>query len=439
MTHRRRPGRALTAVLGVALALAAASCGAPHRADDRPDLSGERLEVVASWTDTEQSRFLDVLRAFTARTGAVVAYTPARDSVAQVVDARLAAGRPPDVALLPQPGLLRRYAAAGRLVPLDSETEQLVRRDYAAVWRALASDGGRLYGVWFKAANKSLLWYDVGAFERAGIAPPEDLDRLLAAARAIRAAGLAPFSVGGADRWTLTDWFENLYLQLAGAASYDRLAAHELPWTDPSVLAALDLMRQLLAPRNLRGGVAGTDRMTFEDSVAKAFTSPPTAAMVVEGDFVASVVTARTHARIGVDVDAQPFPTARRGVPAMVGGGDVAVQLRRSRAGAELMRYLASPEAAAVWARAGGFVSANQELDLATYPDALSRSIARSVVEAGDGFRFDLSDQQPSAFGSTGDGGMQLALHDFLRTGDVPGTARRLEQMATAAYAGRTR
>jgi alpha-glucoside transport system substrate-binding protein len=115
------------------------------------------------------------------------------------------------------------------------------------------------------------------------------------------------------------------------------------------------------------------------------------------------------------------------------------VQLRPSRAGAELMRFLASPEAAAVWARAGGFVSANQELDLATYPDALSRSIARSVVEAGDGFRFDLSDQQPSAFGSTAAGGMQLALHDFLRTGDVPGTARRLEQLATAAYAGRTR
>jgi alpha-glucoside transport system substrate-binding protein len=103
------------------------------------------------------------------------------------------------------------------------------------------------------------------------------------------------------------------------------------------------------------------------------------------------------------------------------------------------MRYLADPAGAAIWAAHGGFISPNQSLDLAVYPDALTRSIARRLIEAGDGFRFDLSDLQPAAFGSTPGAGMQAALREFLVTRDVPATARRLERAAAAAYAARPR
>ncbi len=431
--------RLLAAVVSAAITAALAACASPRSEGAYADLHGSRLEVVAAWSDTEQERFAAVLREFSDRTGASVRYTSAQDSVPEMLDARLSAGDPPDVALLPQPGLLRHYAESGRLVPLNSATAAIVQQSYSPVWQALASADGRMYGVWFKAANKSLIWYDVAAFERAGIAPPDTLAGLLAAAGTLRAGGVAPFSVGAGDQWTLTDWFENLYLQLAGAQDYDRLAVHELAWTDRSVEATLHVMAQLLAPQYLRGGIAATLNTSFEDSVAKAFTKPAGAAMVSEGDFVASAITTRTGARIGVDVDAIPFPAAHRAVSAVVGGGDVAVQLRRSTAAAELMRYLASPAAAAVWAAAGGFVSPNQQLDLSVYPDALTRSIARDLIEAGEDFRFDLSDLQPAAFGATPNAGMQGALRDFLVTRDVPNTARRLERAATAAYAAAAR
>ena len=436
MPQRVRHWRVLTTAVGVALGVTLTSCAAERPDGGYADLHGAHLEVVAAWSGTEQARFAAVLRGFTARTGASVSYTSAHGNVPHLLEERLASGAPPDVAMLPQPGLLRRLARSGQLVPLDTATAQLVKRDYSPVWQSLASVDGRPYGVWFKAANKSLVWYDVGAFERAGVAPANDLDGLLVVARVLRASGIAPFSVGGADQWTLTDWFENIYLQLAGPQDYDRLAKHQLAWTDPSVQRALRFMAQLLTPQFLRGGVAGTLRTGFEDAVAHAFAAPPGAAMVIEGDFVASVVAARTQARIGVDVDATPFPAARRAVPLVVGGGDVAVQLRSSPAAAELMRYLASPAAAAIWAAAGGFISPNQELDLATYPDVLTRTIARNLLEAGDGFRFDLSDLQPAAFGSTPNGGMQGALRDFLLSRDVAGTAQRLERMAALAYAG---
>lgn len=439
MPRRSRRRRMLATAVGISLTAALVSCASDQTGRGYIRLDGAHLEVIAAWSGAEQARFAEVLRGFTARTGASVTYTSAQHEVPRMLDQRLAAGDPPDVALLPQPGLLRRYAAAGRLVPLDAATIDVVRRDYSSTWQSLASSGGRMYGVWFKAANKSLLWYDVAAFERIGIAPPDALNRLLPAERTLRAGGIAPFSVGAGDQWTLTDWFENLYLQMAGPRRYDQLADHELAWTDASVERTLRFMALVLAPQFLRGGVAATLRTGFEDSVAKAFTASVGAAMVCEGDFVAGVISARTTAHIGVNVDAAPFPAARLAVPAVVGGGDVAVQLRRSKAASELMRYLADPAAAATWAIHGGFISPNQALDLAVYPDALTRSIARRLIEAGDAFRFDLSDLQPAAFGSTPGAGMQGALRYLLVTGDVRATAQRLERAAAAAYASRTR
>lgn len=438
MPHSVRPARMLALLAAAVLGTALPSCAA-QEGTQYPSLDGARLEVVGPWSGTEQQRFAKVLRGFAEQTGAVVTYTSAHTGMPQLLDRRIANGTPPDVALLPQPGLLRNYAAAGDLVPLDAATQRVVRKDYAPVWRSLGSHHSTLYGVWFKAANKSLLWYDVAAFERAGIAPPGDLAQLPGVARALSGHGVAALSVGGKDRWTLTDWFENLYLQLSGPEAYDRLAEHLLPWTDPSVLTALQAMTELLTADNLLGGVAGALGTGFEDSVAKAFAQPPAAAIVMEGDFVASVVSTRTRAAIGVDVDAAPFPSARAGVTAIVGGGDVAVQLRRSKAGAALMRYLASPEAAALWAREGGYLSPNLELDLAVYPDPLTRSIARSMVEAGDGFRFDLSDLQPAAFGSAPDDGMQQALAGLLTDRNIWAAAQALERMAAAAFAEQPR
>ncbi|MGB8649768.1 MAG: ABC transporter substrate-binding protein [Mycobacteriales bacterium] len=428
-----RPARVVcAAAVGLALLLAACTGGAPKTS--RP-LRGARLEVLATWSGAEQERFARVLDAFERSTGAVVTYTSASHRLPEVLDARLAAGRPPDVAFLPQPGVLRQEAAAGRLVPLDAATEQLVAAHFAPAFGRLASYRGRLYGVWFKAANKSLIWYDVATFERLGVVPPRDLPGLLSLAGRFAAVGVRAFAVAGRDAWTLSDWFENLYLRLAGPARYDALAAHRIPWTDPSVGQALRLMAQLLAPDHLAGGVAGALRTRFETSVEQVARRPARAAMVMEADFVAGVVTARTRAVLGADTDVFAFPAGPDHAAVVVGGGDVAVLLRRSVAGAALLRFLATPEAAVPWASAGGFVSPNLDLDLAVYPDEISRTVARRLLEAGDEFRFDLSDLQPAAFGGSDDVGLRAELRSFLVHRDVGRTCARLEAEARAAFA----
>jgi alpha-glucoside transport system substrate-binding protein len=437
----RLVGPAIGMALALSLPLACATDG-----DDQAELAGATLEVVAVWRDAEQAAFEEVLDAFEARTGATVTFTStAGEDIGPVLDARLARGDPPDVAVLPQPGLLARYAREGAIHPLGDAVERDVRHRYGAEWRRLATVDGELYGVWVKAANKSLVWYSIGAFERAGVVPPDDLDGLLEVAAALEASGVPPFAVAAepSDAWTLTDLFENLYLRVAGPERYDALAEHRLPWTDRTVQSTLGLLARLLQPGHVAGGPAAAGETTLPEAAVEVFSPDPGAAMIVEGDFVPGVVAgvaddasdADADAEVGVDVDVFPFPERRPGGRLVVGGGDAAVVMEPSPAAGELVRFLASPQAGEAWAARGGFISPNEDVDLAAYPDVATRRIARALLEAGDDFRFDLSDLQPVEFGGTTGAGMRGVLRDFLADpSDIPATAERLEAAAAAAY-----
>ena len=101
-------------------------------------------------------------------------------------------------------------------------------------------------------------------------------------------------------------------------------------------------------------------------------------------------------------------------------------------------RVLATAEAGEIWAARGGFLSPNEDVDLSVYPDDRTRDIARALLEAGDGFRFDLSDLQPVEFGGTTGSGMWAILRDLVADPadppDVAGAAARLEAAAAAAW-----
>jgi ABC-type glycerol-3-phosphate transport system substrate-binding protein len=367
----------------------------------------------------------------------ILAYVQTARDMAPELNKRIENGCPPDVALLPQLGLLRDLARERRLRPLVGRVAQRVHEHYTDAWRQLGMVDGTLYGVWFKATNKSLIWHRPDAFE--GAEPPKTWDELKDAAAHIHDQGrLAPFSLAGADGWTLTDWFENVYLATAGPEMYDRLANQAakdaIPWTDPSVKQALARLAEIFGrPEWLAGGTAGALQKRYEASVEDVVGPSPTAAMVYEGDFVAG--NARDVAK-GFTLNLTPrsfdFP-AITGPKPLVVGGDVAASLTNNRAGRQLMEFLATPEAAEVWAKEGGFLSPNKSLDPGVYPDDATRRRAEALTE-NPAWRFDLSDVQPSEFG--GATGMWLVFQEFLRNPeDVDGVAQRLQEKARTAWA----
>ncbi|NEE40655.1 carbohydrate ABC transporter substrate-binding protein, partial [Streptomyces sp. SID7982] len=234
----------------VALALGATACGGdPVTTAGGGDksLSGQTVSVAGAWSGAEQKNFQKVLDAFSAKTGAKTQFTSTGDNVSTVVGSKIEGGNAPDVALVPQVGVLQQFAKKGWLKPLSASANQAVDTNYADVWKSYGSVDGTLYGLYFKAAHKSTVWYSPAALSQAGVKPPKTYKEMLASARTVSDSGLSAFAVAGEDGWALTDWFENIYLSQAGPEKYDQLAAHEIKWTDPSVVRALTTLGALFS------------------------------------------------------------------------------------------------------------------------------------------------------------------------------------------------
>ncbi|MFJ2395221.1 ABC transporter substrate-binding protein [Streptomyces sp. NPDC087843] len=454
-THRAAQAAAVAVIAG-ALTLTACGGSDDKKSDDGksgaasgdtagsggsvslPKLDGASLEVAAVWTGPEQANFKKVLAEFEKRTGAKVTFVPAQDPIINFLGSKIAGGAPPDVAMLPQVGAIKQAVEKKWAKPVGADAQAQLAKNYSQGWQDLGKVDGKQYGVYYKAANKSLIWYNTKVFENAGAKEPATWKDFLSTAQTVYDSGVTPVSVGGADGWTLTDWFENIYLSQAGPEKYDQLAQHKIKWTDPSVKDALTTLAQLWGNKNyLAGGPDGALQTEFPASVTQTFTGgdQPKAGMVFEGDFV-GVNIAETKAKIGTDAKVFPFPAVGDKAP-VVSGGDAAVVLKDSKAAQALVTFLASPDAATIQAKLGGYLSPNKSVANSAYPNAVQQSMAKALIAAGDDFRFDMSDQAPQAFGGTPGKGEWKDLQDFLKNPkNVAGTQAKLEADAAAAYKG---
>jgi ABC-type glycerol-3-phosphate transport system substrate-binding protein len=434
------------AVLGVAvvaLCVAAAGCGGSKKSSSSSssgtttgtsaaNVSGS-VSITGVWTGPEQKSFQAVINGFKAKYPKVtVKYQATGDNTPTVLSTAVTGGNPPDLASVSQPGLVKDFQKKGALKPLEF-AKSVVAANYPPDFIKLGTINGKFYGLIFKGANKSTVWYNVHSFSDAGVDPPNTWDQFLKDAKTLKASGTPAYSIGGGDGWTLTDLFENIYLRQAGGAKYDALTNHTIPWTDPTVKKALTTMADVLGDSsNIYGGTGGALQTDFPTSVNNVFQNPPKAAMVMEGDFVPGVATVK--AKAVTDYNVFGFPSVDGSAPAVVGGGDTVMMFKDTPASEAFVKYLATPEASAIWAKRGGFSSPNKNMDPNVYPDAITKEVATALAQAKT-FRFDMSDLQPAAFGGTVGQGEFKIFQDFLKTpSDVNGTAAALEKSAAAAF-----
>jgi alpha-glucoside transport system substrate-binding protein len=375
-----------------------------------------------------------VLKAFEKKTGAQVTYASTGEDTGAYLGPRIQGGSPPDVAILPQPGLVGQYADQGVLKPLSSAVTKQIDANYTPYWKELGSADGKPYGVLVKAAHKSLVWYDQEAFDEAGVQAPATWDDLMKVAQTLSDNGITPFSLCGASGWTLTDLFENIYLSTAGPENYDKLAKHEIQWTDKTVTTALEKMAELTGNEDyVLGGASGALQTDFPTCSTKVFGDKGEAAMVIEGDFVGESAT-QAGAKIGEDAKSFPFPKAGETAPVVL-GGDIAVALTDAKGTMELLEFLASAEGGEIWAKQPGYLSPNRNVSVDSYPNAQTKQLAQTIIQAGESVRYDMSDLAPSAFGGTDGKGEWKLLQDFLRNpSDVKGVQDRLEAEAAKVW-----
>jgi alpha-glucoside transport system substrate-binding protein len=430
---------AVVLALGVIgpFALAAAASGGSAAPTGNQQVRGN-ISIISEATGPEQRYFRNVLRDFERKFPNVnVKYTSAARQLPQVLSTAVQGGRPPDLALIPQPALVKQFVQRRALKPITF-LRSTIRRDWGPSWLTLGTFNGRLYSLYYKGANKALLWYNVPVFRQAGVTAPRTWTQLQSVARTIRASGNRAYSIGGASGWTLTDLFENIYLKQAGPALYDRLSTHRIPWTHATVKTALRAMAQVFASDNIAGGTDGALQTDFDTSVSQVFADPPKAAIILEQDAVSGVITGSTEAKPVTDFNVAPFPSFKPSTAnAVVSGGDAVVMFKDNPASRALLRYFATPAAAAVRIRqAGGFLSPNKRVKLSTYRNAIDRRTAGALATAKV-VRFDLSDLQPAEFGATEGQGLWKLFQDFLRSpSNVDGIASQMEQAAARAYRG---
>jgi alpha-glucoside transport system substrate-binding protein len=432
MRHRS----ALFALLTAFLLLAASACGGGDEGGgggttgtEASNVSGS-VTILADWTGPEGESFKAVLDGFKQKYPNVDAKYRPSTNIAQDLSTAVEGGNPPDLAAVPNPGLTADYQQRGELKPIDF-AQDTVEENFSQDWVDLGTIDGKLYGVFFKGANKSTIWYNVHAFEDAGVEPPSTWDDLTAAADTIKASGVPAWSIDASDGWPLTDLFENIYARQAGPDMYRQLTTHDIPWTDDSVKQALTTMNDIFKDSdNIAGGTDGALQTDFPTSVSNVFASPPKAAMIAEGDFVPGVVAGQTPAKPETDYNFFDFPEIGDTGKIVVGGGNEVIMFKDSPAAQALVEFLASPEAGEIWAKRGGFSSPNKNVSEDVYPDEITKRSATALANAED-FLFDMSDLAPAAFGSDAEFSL---LQDFFKNHDVDGTAQKLEAAAAKAY-----
>lgn len=132
-------------------------------------------------------------------------------------------------------GLGGEYVAAGMSKPMDAYYEQYGWDDTllpaAAAFASSYGDGNR-HGVPFTFKGEAV-YYNKALFEQAGItAEPGTYEELLAAAEALKEAGIPAFTFGGSVNWHLMRLMDVIVETKCGAETRDALFAMQASWSE---------------------------------------------------------------------------------------------------------------------------------------------------------------------------------------------------------------
>ena len=398
--------------------------------------SAGSIEVLSLWSGSEKDAFLKVTGAFTKQSGIDVKYTTARNFVPEL-RTRLAAGDPPDVAIIPRPGVLADFARQGALKNLGTMglTSSYMKARYSPAWITLGTVGGKLYGVAAKANSKTVVWYRPDVFKKYKLKPASTWAQLLAITKKLKAKGQNPWASGAKDSWTLTDWFESTYLRTAGPAKYQKLFTGGLSFSDGSVKTALKFMEQVLNDKYVYGGIQGALGTGFVDGIGQVFGKSPKADLYYEGGFVAGIATQQVNTSlvIGKTINDFPFPiiNPKWGRP-LLGAGDLATAFKDSPDIRQFLKYISSAAAGRIWVSTGAIISPNKQVGASAYPNALVSKEAAQVKSAKV-FRFDGSDQLPGSLGDDWGATLQGIIQSPSKTNSLLST---FQAKAKKAFAG---
>src|SRR5690348_4852116 len=342
---------ALGLSLSAVSALLAACGSTTSSGSNLPSNTTKTLNLLTTWGGEEQDSFKAVVAPFTQSTGIKVNITATRDVNAQLT-ILLKGNNPPDIAILPNPGKMQELAAQHHLLAFDSFMDMnQIHNDYAASWIDLGSYNGKLYAIFFKAANKGTVWYNPTQFQSNNYTIPGTWQDMITLSNNIASSGKYPWSMGvesgAASGWPSADWVAQIFANQSGPDQYDKWVAHKIPWTDASVKNAFEYFGQIAHGNHYINGAPQSILATnFQPASFLPFQSPPAAYMYYLGDFTEGfIATQFPGITPGTDFDFFPWPTLNPTYAgAVTGGVDLYVALKDNNGTRQYMQFLYSAE-----------------------------------------------------------------------------------------------
>jgi alpha-glucoside transport system substrate-binding protein len=414
---------ALSGVIGASLALAACGGGSTTAGGDSGgsssstdcaayksygDLKGKTVSVYASIVTPEDQNYIDSYKPFEKCTGATIKYEGDKSFETQVL-VRAKAGNPPDIAIVPQPGLLKQLVATGKAKEAPAEVAANVDKFWGKDWKGYATIDGKFYGAPSGANVKSLVWYSPSQFKDGGYTVPTTLDELKTLSDKMVADKKKPWcagiSSGEATGWPVTDWMEDMMLRLYGPDVYDKWVNHEIPFNGPESTAALDAVGQYLKnPAYVNGGLGDVKSIattTFQDGGLPILDG--TCEMHRQASFYAANWPEGTKVAQDGDVFAFYLPGKDATSKPVLGGGEFNLAFSDRPEVKAFQTWLSTD----TWANAkvaatpgGGWISANKGMDVTKLKSPIDQLAAQLLQDPKTVFRFDGSDQMPAAVGS---------------------------------------
>lgn len=371
---------------------------------------GTSVTIFTSILPPEQQLFEESWAEFETCTGIDIVYEGSDQFEAQL-PTRIAGGNAPDIAFIPQPGLLQKLVQAGGPVAAPEAVVANVDQYWNPAWKNYGTVDGTFYAAPLGSNMKSFVWYSPKKFAEWGITVPTTWDEMFAAADAIAAAGVKPFcggiESGGATGWPSTDWLEQIVLRTQGGEVYDKWVSHEIKFDSPEITAAMDILAGWMKnPDYVNGGFGDVKTIAttaFQDAGGPILKGE--CAMLQQASFYANFwenfQPGTTIAEDG-DVFAFYLPAVDEAIAPnpVVGGGEFVTAFSDRPEVATVQAFLSSAEFATAKASKGTWVSANSGVPLETYANPIDALSAKYLTDPAGTFRFDASDLMPAAVGA---------------------------------------
>jgi len=472
----RRYGRLLAAASAVTLAAAvttACSVGGAASAtatgcaayQAHQGHEGTTVTVSSSLTGTEAERFEASVAEFEKCTGIDVEHTGTTELRSQLLNgsgADLSSSKGaspssqdnpenlPDLAIVPQPGMVAELVDTGVVHPLPNAVNSNVEAGWDRHWIQVGIHASVPYAAPLMASVKSLVWYSPDAFKKAGYEVPGTWAELESLARKVRAdhpdGSVTPWCVGASDGestgWVMTDWLEDAMLSTQGPGAYETWASHRVPVDSSGAVEALDAVDSLvLADGNVAGGrgsvisrtpeqagadlVKGSCLMLHASSSFESLFPEGTAITDADGanpvtvqapsptggsaagssdaaeDGGESAAATASPTSKGTKVSAFVTPEADRSSDAVLVGTDYLVAFSRSDAANAVMEYLTSQDWARTRMAMGGVATAYQGVDPDLAPSDVGKRATRLLQSRETTVEMDASDSMPVGVGSS--------------------------------------